>query len=170
MHRIEVASNRIRVGIACVAVAADVAWIHFEEQSGLLVANVATAGFVSALASTSLATFEIALAGLYKKAGVDVVREQVESLIGAGVPYDIADEGLVIWPGEGYESEVVYDLSASGALVGAARGAPLGAPPITLDAAQLQFRRQEIRWTSWVEAFAPGAAISRVITGPSLLR
>ncbi|HSO37234.1 MAG TPA: hypothetical protein VLT33_32130, partial [Labilithrix sp.] len=89
VHRIEVASNRIRVGVACAEVAAEVAWIHFEEQSGLLVASLATPGFVSALASMPRETFEIALAGLYKKAGVDVVREQVESLIGAGVPYDI---------------------------------------------------------------------------------
>ncbi|HSO32050.1 MAG TPA: hypothetical protein VLT33_06025, partial [Labilithrix sp.] len=127
-------------------------------------------GFVSALASMPRETFEIALAGLYKKAGVDVVREQVESLIGAGVPYDIADEGLVVWPGEGYDSEVVYDLAGTGALVGVARGAPLGKPPITLDAERLLFRRQEIRWTAWVEAFAPGAATPRVIEGPSLLR
>ena len=170
VHGIEVGSNRIRVGIACPDVAPEVAWIHFEEQSGLLVASVATPGFIGALAAKPRAVLETALAGLYKKAGVDLVREQIEALLGEGVPYDVAAEGLVAWPGDGYESEVIYDLGGTGQLIGTTRGAPLAKAPPTLDAAKLMFRRQEIRWTAWVEAFAPSGVGHRVIAGPSLLR
>ncbi len=170
VHAIEVGSNRIRLGIACLDVAPDVAWIHFEEQSGLLLASVATPGFITVLAPQPRAVLETALAGLYKKAGVDLVREQIAALLGDGIPYDIADEGLVAWPGKGYESEVVYDLEGHGLLIGTARGAPLAKAPPTLDAERLMFRRQDIRWAAWVEAFAKDAAAPRVISGPSLLK
>jgi len=170
VHGIEVGSNRIRVGIACPEVAPEVAWIHFEEQSDLLIASVAAPGFITALAPKPRAVLETALAGLYKKAGVDLVREQIAALLGEGVPYDVAAEGLVVWPGEGYESEVVYDLDGKGLLVGTMRGAALAKAPPTLDAERLMFRRQEIRWAAWVEAFAKDGASPRVITGPSLLK
>ena len=172
VHAIDVGSNRIRVGIACGEVGPDVAWIHFEEQSGLLVASVARAGFVDALEDGPRATFETALAGLYKRAGVDVVREQVEALLGADT-YDIAAEGLVVWPGEGYETEVVYDLARAGTLQGVVRGAPLPTTPRALEANHLRFGRQEILWTSWVEAFredGPGEERRRVLAGPPVLR
>ena len=54
--------------------------------------------------------FENALGGLYQLAGVDLVREQLTAVLGEKAHYDIADEGLVIWPGEGYRTEVVYLL------------------------------------------------------------
>ena len=41
---------------------------------------------------------------------------------GHGTAYDIADEGLVVWPGAGYETEVVYPLSSAGPLVPTIRG------------------------------------------------
>ncbi len=169
VHGIEVGSNRIRVGISCPDVAPEVAWIHFEEQSGFLVASVATPGFIRALADKPRAVLETALAGLYKKAGVDLVREQIAALLGEGVPYDVAAEGLVAWPGDGYESEVIYDLDGTGLLIGTMRGAPLAKAPPTLDATKLMFRRQEIRWAAWVEAFAPSGLGHRVIAGSSLL-
>jgi len=169
VRRIEVGSNRIRVGIACPAVAPDVAWIHFEEQSGLLLASVRTPGFIRALAPKPRALLETALAGVYKKAGVDLVREQIAALLGEGVPYDVSPEGLVTWPGDGYESEVVYDLDAEGLLLGSVRGAALAKSPPTLAAEALIFRRQHIRWAAWVAAFSPSGGGARVISGPSLL-
>src|SRR6185503_4386726 len=93
VHAIELASNRIRIGISCPDASPDPAWINFEEQSGLLVASVPARGFLDKLEPAQHATFEAALAGFYKRAGVDVVREQVESLLEKGAAYDVADEG-----------------------------------------------------------------------------
>jgi hypothetical protein len=170
VHAIEVGSNRIRVGIECKEVSADVAWLEFEEQSGSLVASVASAGFIDALTPDPRATFEIALAGLYKRAGVDIVREQVESLLGQGVAYDISAEGLVVWPGEGYATEVVYALDGSGSASGVVRGEPLAVAPAPLDRQRLLFGRQAILWPAWVAAFREEDASSpRVIDGPPLL-
>jgi hypothetical protein len=170
VHAIEVGSNRIRVGITCETVSADVAWLQFEEQSGSLVASVATAGFIDALDAEHHDTFEIALAGLYKRAGVDIVREQVEALLGAGTPYDISAEGLVVWPGKGYATEVVYALVGTGATNGIVRGELLSTPPRSLDLGRLLFARQAILWTAWVDAFRDDRESSpRVIGGPPLL-
>jgi hypothetical protein len=170
VHAIEVGSNRIRVGITCETVSADVAWLQFEEQSGSLVASVATAGFIDALEAEHRDTFEIALAGLYKLAGVDVVREQVEALLGAGTSYDISAEGLVVWPGKGYATEVVYPLVGTGTTSGIVRGESLSTPPISLELGRLLFARQAILWTAWVDAFRDDRESSpRVIDGPPLL-
>ena len=52
-----------------------------------------------------------ALTGLYKLAGVDLVREQVEAWLGQSrFGYDITAEGLVVWPRQEYEEQVVYAL------------------------------------------------------------
>ena len=170
VHAIEVGSNRIRIGVTCSDVSTDVAWLQFEEQSGSLVASVATAGFFDALPADQYATLEIALAGLYKRAGVDIVREQIESLLGPRAAYDISEEGLVVWPGEGYATELVYDLESVGTTRGVVRGAPLNGPPPALDLERLLFSRQAILWTAWVDAFRDDHASSpRVIKGPPLL-
>lgn len=170
VHAIEVGSNRIRVGITCEAVSGDVAWLQFEEQSGSLVASVATAGFIDALDEEHHATFEIALAGLYKRAGVEVVREQVEALLGDSTSYDISTEGLVVWPGKGYATEVVYPLVGAGTTSGVVRGEPLSAAPKSLELDRLLFARQAILWTAWVDAFREDRESSpRVIDGPPLL-
>jgi hypothetical protein len=172
-----IASNRVRIGIACPAVSADLAWLQLEAQSGLLVASVPTTGFIDVLPEDQFATFELALAGLYKRAGVDIVREQVEAVLGGAVPYDIASEGLVVWPGDGYETEIVYALEGASTTTGVVRGKPLASPPAVLDLAKLEFARQSLSWTTWVEAFresgsgnAPTTATGkRVIDGPPLL-
>lgn len=165
---IEIGSNRIRIAIACTEIGPEPAWIHFEEQSGLLVASVPSRGFLDALTPAQRTTFEAALAGVYKRAGVDIVREQVESLLGDGVAYDVSDEGLVVWQAD-YQTEVVYDLSKTGMLEGKVRGNALAEPPPKLDAQKLLLSRQDIAWARWVKTFGEEAT-SAPFEGPSLLR
>ncbi len=105
---VALASNRVRVELARGSGAADCV-IAFEEQSGWLCACVARAGWVAALGDEERVLFENALAGLYQRAGVDFVREQIEAALPPATPYDIADEGLVVWP-PGWATELVYDL------------------------------------------------------------
>ncbi len=102
---VELGSNRIRVRLKCGSVDAAPCEIAFEEQSGLLMASVPVRGFLDKLPRTSdeHRLFENALGGLYQLAGVDLVREQLEAALGKDTSYDIADEGLVIWPGRGIE-------------------------------------------------------------------
>jgi hypothetical protein len=193
---VELGSNRVRITIACEAISSELCEIAFEEQSGLLVASMPKAGFLDALADVTPGAqeggqrsslhekgaaaearllFENGLAGLYKLAGVDLVREQIEAALGAHSPYDIADEGLIVWPGEGYLTEVIYDLDPDidRALSPVVRGDPPPAPPPELDARQIFYRRQRITWRAWLSAWTKGmpsiAPTPRLIQGASLL-
>jgi hypothetical protein len=110
--RIEIASNRVRIEIACPALSSASAMLAFEEQSGWLLASVAHAGWIDALDATKRIVVENALAGLYARAAVDLVRERLEARIGEPAPYDVADQGLVVWPGGDYEKQTIEPLVA----------------------------------------------------------
>lgn len=176
---VELGTNRIRVRLKCAALGSVPCEIAFEEQSGLLVASVPVSGFLAKLPreSDGYRLFENALAGLYQLAGVDLVREQVEAVLGEEVPYDIADEGLVIWPGEGYRTEVVYRLGepkAGRQLVPLVRGDAPAAPPAVIDEAKIRYRLQPVPWTAWVRAWSAasqeGTPIPSLVLGAPLLR
>jgi hypothetical protein len=145
--RVDIASNRVRVELACDG-RGDSALVAFEEQSGWIVASIARRGFVDSLSDGERTVFENALAGLYTMAAVDLVREQIESAIGENTPYDVADRGVVAWPGGDYDREVVYRLE---------------------DGRLPMFRDAEIAWDDWVLAWDDRGALRRVVRGASLL-
>jgi hypothetical protein len=179
--RVEVASNRIRVAIGrghgahgrrptpeelkrC-------AVVSFEEQSGWLVAGIARKGFVDDLSPGDRAVLENALAGLYALSGVDMVRQQIEATLEGAPPYDVSDEGLVVWP-KGFAAEVVYDLDARGDLRARTRGDLPGGTPAPLPRARIMFGEQPIAWADWVAAWSEDEAREeppRVVKGPTLL-
>ena len=104
-------SNRVRVTIGSSFDEASPLALAFEEQSGWLVASVTEPGWLEALDDQRRVVLRGALCGLYKSAGVDLIREESEEVLGPVVPpYDISDAGLVIWPGPGYEVEELRAL------------------------------------------------------------
>jgi hypothetical protein len=172
---VDCGSNRIRVRLACARVSPEPCEIAFEAQSRLVVASIPAAGFVSQLHDPeSRALLENAVAGLYKLAAVDLVRERIEAALGAGRHYDVADEGLLVWPGGSFATEVVYPIfdwlegRRSAPLV---RGAPMRAPPPPIEPAQVLFCEQRISWADWVSAWSgrEGEAPRRLVRGASLL-
>ncbi|WP_170229798.1 hypothetical protein [Polyangium fumosum] len=175
VQSVELGSNRLRLELACDALSKAKAVIAFEEQSGLVVASVTEPGFVDALDGADRILFENAIAGFYRMAGVDLVREQIRAALGDDVPYDIADEGLVLWPGEGYRTEVIYPLDAafSGPIVPpTVRGDRPATPPKPLDLRKILFRDQHIPWAEWALSWreeVAGEAPRRVLFGASIL-
>jgi hypothetical protein len=146
--------------------------ISFEEQSGYVVAGVVQVGFASALRSNARILFENALAGVYKLAATDLVREQLEMAMGGEMPYDIADDGLVVWPGPGYVVEALYPLRTDASVIEPTlRGGLPQRPLPPLDARQISFRHQPIAWSAWVYAWSPeaGKDVPRLMSGPSLI-
>jgi hypothetical protein len=164
--------------------------ISFGNWAGLIVAGVDEIGwaadlFVGAAAplrgpqSPLIArmALSLALAGLYKFAAVDLVREQVDSVLRAafpqnagGIPFcwDVrpGTELLVRWDAR-EKVEAVYSL-ADGALrpkALAARkpvsdrsaGAEGSVTLPTLDSGKLMLRHMPISWANWVAAWEPGA-------------
>jgi hypothetical protein len=173
VRQLAVSANRIGIAIGCRALSGGAAVLRFDEQSGSLVAGLAEVGFVASLEGHARVLFENAVAGLYQLAGVDFVREQLEAAVGADVPYDLTDQGLVVWPGPGYTVEAVYPLRArAGAVAPKIHGGTPARPPPPLDVRALSFHRQPIAWDAWVAAWRPdlGVQVTRLVTGPSLLR
>ena len=169
---VRLGSNRIAVELLCPGLQDEPVWIAFEEQSRWLLAGVSRTGWLAALDERQRKTFEVALAGLYKAAGVDMVREQLAAILGPGqVPYDIAEETLVVWPpahggdatksaaltsavshGSNYETEVVYNLTLGRRMAPRISQSRAGQPPKMpiLDSRQILFRDVPILWSEWL--------------------
>jgi hypothetical protein len=167
---ITMASNRIRIELLCPGTDAGSAEIAFEEQSGLLLGTVSRPGFIDTLEGDQRIIFENALAGLYKVAGVDLVREQVDALLG-GLPWDVTDDGLLVWPDGSWATEVLYDLGGRGKLkpvrrMGDAERARAAQPLQTKD---LLFREGAIPWSDWVASWAAVAKVERLVHGATIL-
>lgn len=173
VSQIDLASNRIRVHLArgrhdAHAVEASPIVISFEEQSGWLVASVPRTGFLADLSPADRLRFENALAGLYKLAGVDLVREQIEASLEGSPPYDVADEGLVVWPEGAFATEIVYPLTDRGDLVATTRGEPPRVAPPALPRKDIFFAEQPISWSAWADAWSRDVP-QRLLQGPPLL-
>jgi len=170
VERAELGSNRIRVRLTCRVVSPEPMEVSFEEQSGLIVASVSEPGFAALLAPDPARVLENALAGLYALAAVDLVREQLAHALGPDVPYDVSDEGLVVWPAGDYRTEVVYALDGDGpTLSPKVRGAVLPTHPRPLDARAVLFRHAPILWDSWRNAFeVVEGVVPRLVTGAPL--
>jgi hypothetical protein len=145
-------SNRVRIELRCPGLSDAGLRIAFEEQSGWLVAGVAEPGWLGRMSAEQRRALRAALAGLYKYAGVDLLREQVEAALG-GASYDIADEGLVVWTGPRGETEAVYDLRAEGELTPRVIAGNATAPLPMLSAAPLLYRKVPLPWGLWVDVW-----------------
>jgi galactose mutarotase-like enzyme len=85
--------------------------------------------------------------------------------------FDFTDEGLVVWPGTGFETEVIYDLR-SRKLRRTVRGAQLEGETPPLAGRHAVFARQPVYWSVWSTAWhrlEHGDVPLAVLTGPSLL-
>ncbi|HEY0191373.1 MAG TPA: hypothetical protein VGC42_09650 [Kofleriaceae bacterium] len=172
---IAIGSNRVHIDLTCKVLSAGPAKLAFELQSGWIVASVPARGWLDQLDAEQRQIFEIALAGFYKRAGVDLVREQLEQVLAGDQPpppYDISEEGLIVWPGNGYQTEAVYDLRAP-APSPRLRGAAWTGELPTLTGHRALYFREDVRWSVWTQVWEQLARHQpplQVIYGPSLLR
>lgn len=138
---VDAGSNRIRVSIASDLDRGRDLELAFDEQSGFVVAGIHRPGWLDGLSPAEGEVFRAALLGLYMAAGVDLVREHVERQLGAPPPpYDVADDGLRVWPGPGYEREEVHVLVPP-------------VPPGARDGRRLLLAHRTVRWDEWEAAW-----------------
>ncbi len=174
---VDLSSNRVRVELRCPALGEHATVITIEEQSGYVVAGIASPGFLPELSRRSelgLRLFENALAGFYQRAEVDLVREQLEAELGPTAHYDLTDEGLLVWPGSDYRTELLYRIDAQQTVLAPdVRGEPLDVPLRVLDPRRMFYRDQSISWLAWVTAWSaaehPSADVPRLLGGVSLI-
>ena len=149
-ERIRLASNNIRVELICPSLSEDCLVLVFEEQSGWLVANALECGWVRQLPDRERELLMTALVGFYRLAGVDMVREQIQSALGARpLPYDVSEEGVTVWPESHYSEEAVYNLHHVNSIRPYPRAVARshGLPDIAAE--KLMFARTQLPWTGW---------------------
>ncbi|MEO8699788.1 MAG: hypothetical protein ABI867_07080 [Kofleriaceae bacterium] len=175
LQHVEIGSNRVQVELVCPSIGPNHARIRFEQQSGWLVASIPEPGWIDRLDDNHRKIFEIALTGFYKLSGAEIVREQVEHVLrGEAItppPYDIADEGLLVWPGNAYDTEAIYNLRSK-KLLPAMRGSRFEGGLPDLRGRHALFVREPLYWSVWSTAWqqiARGDPPMPLLVGPSLL-
>ncbi|MDY3563257.1 hypothetical protein R5W23_004757 [Gemmata sp. JC673] len=147
--KVQLATNCVRVELT--GGAGEAAWLAWEDRSSWLVAGWDRIGFLADLPPGPAREFENALAYLYRRAGVDLVREQVRAALPPAALFDVSPAGLLVQYGP-LESgpPVLYDLFEPGdelrPLTPAGRR-PAVAP--ALEARRVMFRRVELTWGEW---------------------
>ncbi len=125
--------------------------LTISEQSGWLIAGITQLGWAAdRLEDRERRVLQAALAGVYKLGAVDLVREQIESRFDdPSLAYDIAEQGLVVWPHRDFDKELTYPLEERPVSTprprSAARAAGMGPLPL----AELVFQEHELDWLEW---------------------
>ena len=150
VERIRLASNNIRVELICPSLNDSRLVLVFEEQSGWLVANAQDSGWVSALTDPERQTLMTALIGFYRLAGVDLLREQIEVAFGdRDLPYDVNEEGIIVWPESHYDEEATYNLRHTANLRPYPRAVARTYDLDDIPSEIVMFARTELPWDDW---------------------
>ena len=167
-------SNRVEIGLACASLAADPVMLRIELEADWLVVGVARRGWIGSLGEDQQRIVEVALAGFYKLAAIQLVHEQLDHVLRTDdtvPPHAITDEGLLVWPGRGFDTELCYDLR-SRRLRPRVRGAPHDGAIPTLRGRHGIFAHESLFRTMWTSAWQQimrGVTPMRVVPGPPLL-
>jgi hypothetical protein len=129
-------------------------WLEFEERARWLVASVREPGWLEGLTAEERDVFLTALAGLYKRAGVELVRDQLQANLPAAAGCDLTTAGLVVWQDRRGGRSLTYDLREGHRHLQPREADGLRAPegPV-LDADRLVFARLPLPWRQWVDAW-----------------
>lgn len=171
----EVTLGTNRIGLQLVPDSGETpAWLEWEDRHSWLTAGWDDPGFLVSMSSEQSRVFANALAYLYKRAGVEVVREQVRSELPADAEdWDIGPDGLLVWYGSRDSEPLLYAL---GDPVQELRPRVAGQRQPThgpiLDARRLIFDRSTLTWPQWMEAWCGDGAPALLATAgrnPQLL-
>jgi hypothetical protein len=152
MGRVALAPQRIRIEVRHAGYPAEPMWLEWEEHGDRLVAGIPQPGWLARVPEGQREAIAAGLAGLYKLAGVDVVREQVRANVPAGVAdFDVAGRDLVLWLHPRQAPAVLYDLDTPKGLLPprTPEGAPAGGWP-PLDPGRVLYSRAPLTWQRWV--------------------
>jgi hypothetical protein len=163
VEEVRAATNRVKIALGCGAISKARLWLTIELQSGWLMAGIAEPGWLAHLGQERLEVLRTALIGLYKLAGVDLVREQIEAHLPVPPPvYEMTNGTLAVWCAGPSGPPVRYNLSGDGSLVVPGPGEPSTAeggctaghaPLPVLERRRLVFKEQPVPWDTWVQTW-----------------
>jgi hypothetical protein len=150
--RVALAPGRVRVELTHAGFPAEPAWLEWQEHGNRVVAGFPQPGWLARVGEERRQAVAAGLAGLYKLAGVDVVREQARANIPpAATAFDVIAHDLVLWVRPGQAPAVVYDLDTpKGPLPPRTPGGEPAAGWPPLDPARVLFARVPLTWQRWV--------------------
>jgi hypothetical protein len=152
--RIEIASNSVVIELFDRRSPTDRFMISIQEQSGWLVAGLTDLGWLPRMTLDQRQTLQTALAGFYKLSGVDLVREQIVGCFQPSPPpYDVAERGLVVWPGGQFAVEVRYDLQQRPTISPRPRALAKAWELDRIESQDLVFAQSAVSWERWVAAW-----------------
>jgi len=161
---VEAASNSFSIELECRTLADPMAKIRIQEQSGWIVANVSQPGWLLATSTEQWNSFINALEGFYRKSGIDLVREQLETNFVLLHPYDIDSSGLVIWPTKQFDIEIVADLMSEGTIrpQPAFQASEAGLVPMQRE--KVLFSATQTEWKEWERIWSEQASTPGVVS------
>ena len=127
--------------------------MRWEDLNGWLAARIVEPGWMDELPTETRSRFNVALTGLYKLAGVDLVREQVLSAVGS--PSDLHPglelEHEAVRLISSHHEPVVYPLRVEGDTITpvGTDGTPVADRPV-VKRDQLLFRESDVIWSEWI--------------------
>jgi hypothetical protein len=134
---IRLGTNRVQVRIRLAERPQAALRIRLETKAGWIVAGAADGGLMGQLTSDERGQLALAMVGLFKTSGAELVRQQIEAALAHPAGYDFRAEGLVAWFDPALVAETLYDLRDGDA--GWRR--------------QLLFAETRVRWEQWVAAW-----------------
>jgi hypothetical protein len=152
VSRVALTPRRIRLDLTHADFPELPARLEWEMDGAWLVAGVLEPGWLDRVGTTQREVMTAALAGLYKLAGIDIVREQVRAnLPPATAWFDVVGDDLILSLHPGGPPAVLYDLHTP-------RGPLLPRPAIgtiqaswpPLDPYRVLYERLSLTWCRWV--------------------
>jgi hypothetical protein len=159
--RVLLGTNRIRLELILTGEGAPLApaWLEWEDRFGWLVAGWSEPGFLTTLSDDQARVFGNALAYLYKRAGVDLVWDQVRTELPKEARHsDLCPDGLLVWYGARESAAILYDIADPAPQLRPrvpGQRQPTAGP--VLDATRLMFNRVQITWEQWTAVWRPPA-------------
>lgn len=128
----------------------------FQERGGWIIAMLPQRGWLNSMDEPRREVFLVALYGLFKYAGVDLVWDQLITGLNAHWWWcDINSDGLLVWPDRDLGYSVLYKLRDGGAAATLTPPPRQIAEPAPEELPRLLFSKSPLPWQQWVETWQP---------------
>ncbi len=150
VEEVRLATTLVEIGLACPARGGSPLRLAFEIRAGWLVAGVVRPGWAFNVPPDERPALAAALLGLYKSAGVEIIREQIEAELPRMADFTLTPETLVVWTDPEFEREVVYELDYGAWIPPQQTRGPRERRLPALERQRLLFGQYRIAWDRWV--------------------
>ena len=164
---IHAASNSFSVELECSKLGETPVVLLFQEQSTWVVASIHEMGWLRFASADQLRSFQNAIEGFYRKGGIDLVREQLETNFIHNHPYDINAEGLAIWPNGMFSYELQVDLNRTGPIRPVPASEASAAGINSVDREAVVFSDSQTHWIDWEALWTVPANSASIRTLPA---